>query len=167
MGVQANSQCARILRALADGRWTTVSEIHRRAGTSRLNSRISELRGYGYKIEHGIGPGKTSSLKHRYRLLNPPSQTELARLVDPIFDEKLPRKEIPRDETHRYRIYRMVLDEIDLVATASSAEDVGVAIMTLGREGEFAGACIGILDTHGTDEVPGSWIVNPWDTGTT
>ena len=162
--IRPNTQNARILRALADGRWTTVSEIHRRAGTSRLNSRISELRGHGYEIEHKVGPGATSSLKHRYRLLNPPSKTELARLVDPIFDEKLPRKEIPRDETHRYRIYRMILDEIDLVATASTPEDVGSAIVTLGREGEFAGACIGLLDTHGTDEVPGSWVVNPWDT---
>ena len=164
MSIGPNTQNARILRALADGRWTTVSEIHRRAGTSRLNSRISELRLHGYEIEHTVGPGATSALKHRYRLLNPPSKTELARLVDPIFDETLPRKEIPRNETHRFRLYKLVYDELYLLATATTPEDVGMAIVTLGSEGEFSGGCLGLLDTHGADEVPGTWIVLPWDT---
>ena len=165
MTVRPNSQNARILRALASGTWVTVAEIHRRAGTSRLNSRVSELRKQGYQIEHEKLPGKGGSLGHQYRLLNPPPPAELARIVDPIFDETLPRKEIPRDPVHRYRIYRMILDEIDLVATASTREDIGDALVTLGLEGEFAGACVGLLDTHGTDTKPGTWVINPWDNG--
>jgi biotin operon repressor len=166
VAVRPNSQNARILRALADGRWHTVANIHRKSGTSRLNSRISELRKHGYVIEHETIPQKTGSLGHKYRLLNPPTQTELATLVDLGIPDgsSLPRREVPRDSTHRYRIYRMVYDELDLVATATTAEDVGVALITLGSEGEFNHSCAGILDTHGTDEIQGSWILNPWDT---
>jgi hypothetical protein len=65
---------------------------------------------------------------------------------------------------HRYRIYRQIYDEIDLVATASTAEDVGVALVTLGREGAFSGACVGLLDTRGNEDEPGVWIIHPWDT---
>jgi biotin operon repressor len=164
--IKPNSQNARILRALSDGRFHTVANIHRKAGTSRLNSRISELRKQGFEIEHETVAGKTGSLGHRYRLLNPPSQTELARLVDlGIHDDiSLPRAEIPRDAVHRYRIYRMVYDVLDLVATASTPEDVGVAIITLGMEGEFDHSCAGILDTHGTDAAKGTWVLDPWDT---
>lgn len=104
--VKPNSQNARILRALSKGKWVTVAEIHRRAGTSRLNSRISELRKYGYEIEHETVPGKTGALGHRYRLVNPPSQTELATLIEPIEFSGLSREEVPRNMDHRYRIYR-------------------------------------------------------------
>lgn len=38
------SQCDRVLEVLSDGQWHTIAEIHERAGTMRLNSRISELR---------------------------------------------------------------------------------------------------------------------------
>lgn len=38
------SQNERILEVLADRQPHTVTEIHKRAGTCRLNSRISELR---------------------------------------------------------------------------------------------------------------------------
>lgn len=162
--VKPNSQNARILRALSRGTWVSVAEIHRRAGTSRLNSRISELRNYGYEIEHGTVPGKTGALGHRYRLVNPPSATELATFIDPVEFSGLPRDEVPRNRDHRFRIYRQLYDEIDLVATATTAEDVGVAIIALGGEGVFAHSCVGILDSHGTAETPGSWILNPWDT---
>lgn len=143
----------------------TVAAIHRKAGTSRLNSRVSELRKQGYEIEHETVPEKTGSLGHKYRLLNPPSQTELARLVDlPLTgDWEGRRAEVPRDETHRYRIYRMVYDELDLLATATTSGDVGTAIVTLGLEGEFDHSCVGILDTHGTDAAKGTWVINPWD----
>lgn len=164
--VKPNSQNARIIKVLADGKWKTTAAIHRKAGPGRLNSRISELRRYGYEIEHGKVPGKSGPLGHRYRLLNPPTQTELARLIDlEVRDERsLPRDEVPRNPEHRYRIYRMIYDELDLVATASTPEDVGVALITLGEEGEFDQTCAGILDTHGTDEVQGSWVLNPFDT---
>jgi hypothetical protein len=166
MTIRPNSQNARILRALSDGRWHTVANIHRKAGTSRLNSRVSELRKQGYEIEHETVPEKTGSLGHKYRLLNPPSQTELATLVDlPLPDDWEERRaEVPRDETHRYRIYRMVYDVLDLLATATTAEDVGVALVTLGLEGEFDHSCVGLLDTRGTDAEKGVWVLNPWDT---
>lgn len=162
--VRPNSQNARILRALADGKWHTVANIHRRAGTSRLNSRVSELRKYGYEIEHEAVEGKTGSLGHRYRLLNPPTVDELAAIIDPFLtDRGLIRDEIPRDAIHRYRIYRMVYEQLELVATATTPADVGEAIVSLGTEGIFTQSCVGILDTHGTDEVKGDWVLNPFD----
>ena len=166
MTIRPNSQNARIVRVLADGKWKTTAAIHRKAGTCRLNSRISELRAYGYEIEHGKVPGKTGPLGHRYRMLNPPTQSELARIVDlQVRDDRgLVREEIPRLPEHRFRIYRMIYDELDLVATASTPEDVGVALITLGEEGEFDHSCAGILDTHGTDEYQGAWVLNPFDT---
>jgi hypothetical protein len=39
-----NGQCARVLEVLADGQPHSVTELHRLAGTMRLNSRVSELR---------------------------------------------------------------------------------------------------------------------------
>ena len=45
------SQCDRVLRVLRDGRPHTIAEIHARAGTMRLNSRVAELRKrYGLEI---------------------------------------------------------------------------------------------------------------------
>lgn len=165
--VRPNTQCARILHALADGRWHSVAEIHRKAGTSRLNSRISDLRlMHGYVIEHDTGgTGKTASTKHRYRLLTPMSEWEVRRLV--TFDappvEVLDRKEIPRDDQHRFRIYRMVYDELELLATAPDAYSVGLVIVELGHQKAFGTSCIGLLDTHGTEEEKGTWILHPWE----
>jgi len=164
--IRPNSQNARILRTLSDGKWRTVASIHRKAGTSRLNSRVSELRKQGFQIEHEVVPGKQGALGHRYKLLNPPSPTELAAIVGPAgyVSPGIPRGEVPRDSTHRFRIYRTQYDELDLVATASTPEEVGLALYTLGLEGVFRGTCAGLLDTYGTDEVPGSWILDPFDT---
>ena len=48
----------------------------------------------------------------------------------------------------------------DLVATCASPEAVGVALVTLGREGEWDECPVGVLDTMGE---PGEkWIVSPW-----
>jgi hypothetical protein len=44
------SQCSRVLEVLRDHRIHTMEEIHQRAGTMRLNSRISDLRKMGYNI---------------------------------------------------------------------------------------------------------------------
>jgi hypothetical protein len=50
-GPTAGSQCARILQVLIDRRPHRMEEIHERAGTMRLNSRMAELRGrYGFRI---------------------------------------------------------------------------------------------------------------------
>lgn len=63
-----HSQCERILAVLADGKLHTTAEIHQRAGYSRLNSRIAELRKRGRNIQYefvgGVGPSA-----HAYRLI--------------------------------------------------------------------------------------------------
>lgn len=48
----------------------------------------------------------------------------------------------------------------ELIATATDPQSVGVALVTLGREGEWDECPIGCLDTMGE---PGKkWIVKPW-----
>jgi hypothetical protein len=48
----------------------------------------------------------------------------------------------------------------ELVATATDPQSVGVALVTLGREGEWDECPIGCLDTMGE---PGKrWILKPW-----
>lgn len=164
MAVSANSQCGRILHALEDGKWKSVASIHRKAGTSRLNSRISDLRiKHGYEIEHATIPGKRGALGHAYRLLGGP----------PIPHGEAPFKSsmtvpgdsyAPRDLFNRYRLYKVVYDKLQLLGTAPTPDDVGMAVVTLGLEGEFSGGSFGLLDTHGTEEETGTWVVNPWDT---
>lgn len=59
------SQCDRVLEILADGREHSVTEIHARAGTMRLNSRVAELRSKrGLTIVCHRGGGD-----YRYQLL--------------------------------------------------------------------------------------------------
>lgn len=48
----------------------------------------------------------------------------------------------------------------ELVATAGTPEAVGVALVTLGREGEWDECPVGVLDTEG--EKGQKWIVRPW-----
>lgn len=48
----------------------------------------------------------------------------------------------------------------ELVATATDPESVGVALITLAREGEFDECPIGILDTQG--ETGRKWLITPW-----
>lgn len=164
MALRPNSQNARVLYVLSDGKWKTSAALQRKTGVARLNSRIADLRKVGFRIAHNVIPGKTGPTAHRYRLLNPPSQAELARLIDLPPRDGLPREDVPRNKEHRYRIYRMIYDELDLVATATTPEDVGVALITLGSEGEFEHSCAGILDTHGTEASKGTWVLNPFDT---
>lgn len=70
------------------------------------------------------------------------------------------------DPRQRYRIYRLCPGdtEPELLATCASEAAVGVALCTMGREGEFdpdAGDCaVGVLDTMG--EVGKKWIFRPW-----
>lgn len=45
------SQCQRVLAVLSDHRPHTITEIHERAGTMRLNSRVAELRSRGHVIK--------------------------------------------------------------------------------------------------------------------
>ena len=164
--IKPGSQNSRILRVLGDEHWHTTANLYRKCGGMILHSRISELRKHGFEIDHEVIPGKSGALGHRYRLLNSPSPADLDAIVGPVVNASsgIPREDVPRDLAHRFRIYKMVYDELVLLATASTAEDVGVAIVALGNEGQLAGGCLGLLDTHGTDEARGSWTVQPWDT---
>lgn len=176
MAVKAYSQNARVLDALKDGRWHSVAAIHRHAGTMRLNSRVSELRTkHGFKIEHRVLAGKDrAALRHQYRLIDPPAllpaagkpplDVEPKTVLMPSTRTILDRDAIPRTDEHRYRIYRLYYDNLELVTTAPSPAAVGEKIIALGKKGEFAQSCIGILDTFGQDQLTGSWIVSPWDT---
>lgn len=62
------SQCAAILAVLEDGKPHLVSEIHARAGYSRLNSRVADLRKRGYDIQSFHLAGKTGSEGYGYQL---------------------------------------------------------------------------------------------------
>jgi hypothetical protein len=46
------------------------------------------------------------------------------------------------------------------VAECDSPQDVGVALITLGREGEWSECPFGLLDTQG--ETGQKWLVSPW-----
>jgi hypothetical protein len=46
------------------------------------------------------------------------------------------------------------------VAECETEADLGLAIVTLGREGEFEECPIGVLDTQG--EVGRKWLIRPW-----
>lgn len=48
----------------------------------------------------------------------------------------------------------------ELVAECDSPQDVGAAIVTLGREGEWLECPFGLLDTQG--EVGQKWLISPW-----
>jgi hypothetical protein len=47
-----------------------------------------------------------------------------------------------------------------LVATCEDEASVGVALVTLGREGEWADCPFGLLDKQG--EKGKKWLVSPW-----
>lgn len=75
------SQCARIAQVLSDGHFHTASEIHRRIGFCRLNSRIAELRksrGWDILCEHVPGQGSGPDA-YRYRLVGTSEGDEAAR----------------------------------------------------------------------------------------
>ncbi len=67
------SQCSDILVVLADGKPHSVAEIHNRAGFSRLNSRVAELRSRGYDIHHSLIGGTRQTERHIYRLISSPA----------------------------------------------------------------------------------------------
>jgi Helix-turn-helix domain len=66
------SQSAAILRVLRDGERHSVSEIHRLAGTSRLNSRVAGLRSQGYDIRCELAPSPSATERYGYRLVSSP-----------------------------------------------------------------------------------------------
>jgi hypothetical protein len=146
----------RILRVLADQRWHTTSNIHRQAGHMVVHSRISELRGKGHEIEHRHVPGKVGAAAHAYRWLNVTDDYR-ARETPPTMADP----GIPNTPANRFRIYTRVYDDLRCVAAAGTPEALGVALVTMGAEGEFDGYLVGLMDRPSDDE-PGRWIVKPW-----
>lgn len=159
---RAGTHGARLLAVLADGKWHSTSALHRRAGNMIVHSRISELRKKGYRIEHRHVPGKIGAVAHKYQWQDAPG-VETHDEPEPMFewDDLAPRR--PEE---RFRIYKHTIDEpLQLIATCASPEAVGVALCTLAAEGEFDRAAVGVLDTNGSDDKPGFWVVNPWERG--
>lgn len=72
-----STQNSRILDVLTDGGWHTCAAIHQRAGFSRLNSRVAELRTRGYMIEcrHVEGAARGPEA-YEYRLVGTPGAGE-------------------------------------------------------------------------------------------
>lgn len=162
------SQTSRILAVLWDCKHHSVAEIHRRAGTSRLNSRISDLRKMGCSIELSRRAGRKGAQSYVYRLLAEPATIEMPRehveWERAQAEAQQRRDSVPRDGVHRFRLYGVRDgDVLDLLATAEDEHDLGPQILRLGREGALRSVCLGVLDTHGTDSRSGTWIVSPWE----
>lgn len=153
--VKPGSQNERILDCLRDGKFWTTAGIHRRAGTSRLNSRISELRSRGYNIEHRRVHGVTEPRSHQYRWADAPG------LPPAVLPEIAEAAKIPRTPQTRYRIYTRVYDDLRCIAACADPESLGVALLTLAAEGEFEGKLLGVMDAP-TEGVSGEWLIKPW-----
>lgn len=160
------TQVSRILAVLGDGEWHSTAEVHSRAGYSRLNSRISDLRRQGNQIEHRHLEGRTGTRAHQYRWLNPTPGLTLpaANLDRPKGPPPLVNDEVPRDTAHRYRIYCVPrYGEQTLIGWAATPEGVGKRLCEMGARGQLDGCVVGVLDTHGVaaEEKPGTWLWNP------
>lgn len=148
----------RILNVLADGRWHTTANIHRHAGNMIVHSRISELRAKGHAIEHENVPGKRGAIGHRYRWTNIPDDYR-RRETPPT----MPAPGIPSTPATAYRIYTFNGTrghDLRCVAAAASPEALGVALVTMGAEGEFDDVIVGVM--YRPDEKPGRWLLSPW-----
>ena len=70
----------------------------------------------------------------------------------------------PRCEAERYRVYALDGENaLHLRATCGSKSGIGMVVATMGAEGEWELCALGVLDTHGSEDEPGTWLVNPWD----
>lgn len=70
---------------------------------------------------------------------------------------------VPRDEHNRYRIYTRRGNSLRIKATSPDPEGVGVALVQLAADGDISQwDRVGVLDTRGSEEEPGEWVVNPW-----
>lgn len=76
------SQASRVAQLLSDGRWHTASEIHRRCGTMRLNSRVAELRKTrGWEMCEFIKGETRGPDAYRYRLVGTSERDEASQAV--------------------------------------------------------------------------------------
>lgn len=147
------SQCERVLSVLGDGRWHSVSGIHRKAGTMRLNSRISELRSRGHEIECERRKG-TGPRAFFYRWTNIPDEYRAR-------EPRMPDPGMPSTPATRMRIYTRVGGDLRCIAACADAESLGVALVTLAADGEFDGKLVGVMDRPDADE-PGRWLFRPF-----
>lgn len=156
------THCEKVLAVLADGQPHSTSELYRKCGGMILHSRIADLRAKGHDIACERVPGKKGTAGYRYTWLDAPPQ-----LAIPTATMALDSDEIaPRTERERFRIYRVRNGgDPEIVATVSSPEAIGVALCTLGTEGEFDDTCVGVMDSmsrfDGRKWV-GKWLVKPW-----
>ena len=85
-------------------------------------------------------------------------------MVEMEKDEWLSWEEISGrdDPKQRFRIYSRhnTEDHPRLLATCEFEDEVGLAIVTLGKEGEFDDRVLGLLDTQG--EKGHRWLVVPY-----
>lgn len=167
--INAETQGGRILLVLMDGGWHTTAEIHRRAGYSRLNSRVAELRKKGHAIECESVPGETGARGYRYRWTNPvrlsdswspPATGSTGNGHTHRNDE-----EYPRTPENRFRVYALKAGALlELVDAVPTAEEALILVAGLAARSVTPG----VLDCKGADcddEGPwdtGQWLVNPW-----
>lgn len=163
MTVDPNTHCGRVLAALADGRPHTTRQLYREVGPCILHSRIADLRRKGYDIacEHIAGKG-TGAGAYRYTWLDaPPASSNGAEQLTITTDEIAPRR--PEE---RYRLFRVMNGgPPEIVATVATPEEIGPALLLLGREGEFDDYCLGIMDTFGDPSRKGEWVILPYQKG--
>lgn len=182
------SQSARVLAVLKDGKPHSVPEIHQKAGTMRLNSRVADLRKKGHMIVCERVKGKRGAEAYVYTLVESALRTKSGKIltdadIQELADEAEKGYDVssltdrqmrldtdtiaPRIEGERLRIFR-VKDggEPEIVATAKTMDDVVACLCRLHREGEFDGYWIGVQDALGRKEKGkwiGKWLVLPWD----
>ncbi len=90
--------------------------------------------------------------------MNYSDRTKLrAELSDDDVRAELDRCGFPGGEQERFQLYVLERDERRLLATAADMEAIGVAIKTLGEEGELDAGPVGVLD-----RAAHRWLVSPW-----
>lgn len=102
---------------------------------------------------------KPTTTAYGTKFESPSKPIRVQRASDRRYDEAYPRGVGP----YRYRIYRLRAGELDLVAAAPEAADMGEGLVRLHSEGEFVGDdSVGVLDTK---DDPGHWVVSPFTLG--
>ena len=153
------THCQRVLAVLGDGLPHSTSELYRRAGPMILHSRVAELRKRGHTIVCEHVSGKHGAAAYRYTWLDAPPQKPAERGNGQL---RLSTDEVaPRIQSERYRIFRVRNGgPPEIVATVGTPEAIGVALLTLGREGEFEDYCVGVQDVFA--EKGKQWVIRPW-----
>lgn len=158
------THCAKVLAALSDGKPHSTASLYRQCGGMILHSRIADLRKQGHTIVCEHVKGKIGAAAYRYTWIDaPPQPATVPRQLTLTTDDIA-----PRTENERYRLFRVRNGgPPEIVCTVSSMEAVGVALCTLGAEGEWDDVCVGVQDCLARwddkqDKWVGKWLVKPW-----